>query len=93
MPRNGIIFLLTNQRRKKCFLQKLPRSTRLSKSQNAADLEKPKRQKLFHVEQTWATTLPAFGQDSATNAALDKFGAGAPVVVRRRLFLVVPARV
>ena len=48
---------------------------------------------MFHVEQTWATTLPAIGQDSATNAALDKFGAGAPVVVRRRLFLVVPARV
>jgi len=39
---------------------------------------------MFHVEQTWATTLPAFGQDGATTAPLDKFGAGAPVVVRRR---------
>jgi hypothetical protein len=46
---------------------------------------------MFHVEQTWATTLPASGQDSATNAALENFGAAAPVVVRRRFLLVVPA--
>ena len=48
---------------------------------------------MFHVEQTWAMRDSGIGQDSATDAALDKFGAGAPVVVRRRLFLVVPARV
>ena len=33
---------------------------------------------------SWATTLPAFGQDQATERSLDKFGAAAPVVVRRR---------
>jgi hypothetical protein len=40
---------------------------------------------------SWAMRESAFGQDSATTAPLDKFGAGAPVVVRRRSFLVVPA--
>jgi len=48
---------------------------------------------MFHVEPSWAMSDSRIGQASATNAALDKFGAGAPVVVRRRLFLVVPARV
>ena len=48
---------------------------------------------MFHVEQTWAMTDSRIGQALATNAALDKFGAGAPVVVRRRCFLVVPGRV
>ena len=38
---------------------------------------------MFHVEQTWATTLPASGQDQATKRSLDNFGAAAPVVVRR----------
>lgn len=46
---------------------------------------------MFHVEQTWAMADSRIGQDSATNAPLDKFGAAAPVVVRRRFVLVVPA--
>jgi len=41
---------------------------------------------MFHVEPSWAMRDSGIGQDSATDAALDKFGAGAPVVVRRRLF-------
>jgi len=34
---------------------------------------------MFHVEQPWATTLPAFGQDQAVAWSLGNFGAGAPV--------------
>ena len=50
---------------------------------DAGELYGQGAREMFHVEQTWATTLPAFGQDQATKRSLDNFGAGAPVVVRR----------
>ena len=48
---------------------------------------------MFHVEQSWAMTDSAIGQDQATDLDIDRVGAAAPVVVRRRFLLVVPGRV
>ena len=46
---------------------------------------------MFHVEQTWAMRDSGIGQDGAIDLDIDQVGAAAPVVVRRRSFLVVPA--